>query len=123
MSRDEARTIVEWSICLPDVFDEVVDLASRGLEAGARSVFYGGLQPVLEDVASTSVARLLRHVLKGEERPFWHCLYVCPVATTLAQRTERDEGVIRDIVEELLRLQCSCADEVASLGLDPSQPS
>lgn len=123
MSRDEARTIVEWSIHLPAVFDEAVDLASRGLEAGARSVFYSELQSVLEGVASTSVARLLRHVLKGEERPFWHCLYVCPVATTLAQRTERDEGVIRDIVEELLRLQCSCADEVASLGLDPSQPS
>jgi hypothetical protein len=123
MSRDEARAIVEWSIHLPDVFDDAVDLASRTIEAGARSVFYSELQSVLESAASTSVARLLRHVLKGEERPFWHCLYVCPVATTLAQRTERDEGVIRDIVEELLRLQCSCADEVASFGVDPSQPS
>lgn len=123
MSRDEARTIVEWSIHLPDVFDEAVDLATRGLEAGARSVFYSELQSLLEGVASTSVARLLHHVLKGEERPFWHYTSVCLVAMSLVQQRDRDEGVNRDIVEELLRLQCPCGGEVASLVLDPSPPS
>jgi len=111
----EAKELVPWALEMEEDFEEAVELACAGPRAGApESIFY----PRFREGGHASrhpaaAARLLAHVLAGEDRPFWECDEASEIAMAAARSGQADPNDLRAILDQLLRLQCPGADSLA----------
>ncbi len=104
----EAKELMPWALEMDEAFDEAVTLACAGPRAGApASIFYSRFaERGAAERHPAAAARLLAHVLAGEDRPFWECDDASEVAMAAARSGQADPIELRAILDELLRLRC-----------------
>jgi hypothetical protein len=103
MTHEEASAMVEWVINLSESIDEGVALALSH-SAGLRE--HADILHRLDDErvqrAPASFARLLGHLLRGTDPPFWGGHYLSRLVPQLRPQADPDD--LNTIIEEAVRL-------------------
>jgi hypothetical protein len=113
LTPEEAKSMAEWALYLPTVFADAVDRVCDGPTGGADGLLFYSLEKTdLPERYPEAVTRLVRHVLIGQQRPFWHCDNAVAVGHRVAAAPSVAEADLKALVDELLRLHCPGADRI-----------
>ncbi|MEV5898330.1 hypothetical protein [Nonomuraea fuscirosea] len=105
LATDEASAIAGWAVYLTDSIDEGVTLATmRPAGLRMRSSTLRQVTADRIDHAPAQFAKLVAHLLRGTQPPFYGCDSLAGIVAQL--RGEAAPEHIRTIIEEALRLGC-----------------
>lgn len=105
----ESNAMAEWTLAFDEAFPDAV---AAVIQSDAHLTEHSQLLHRLPDASQLDThpeetATLLAHLLRTTPKPFWGCMDLGKVATSLSGRV--DSGLLRQIVDEAIRLGCSTA--------------
>jgi hypothetical protein len=113
LTPEEAKDMAEWPLYLPTVFEDAVARVCDGPTGGADGLLFYSLEKTdLPERYPEVVTRLVRHVLIGQQRPFWHCVNAVAVGHRVAAAPSVAAADLKALVDELLRLHCPGAEGI-----------
>jgi hypothetical protein len=104
---EEASAMAEWVVYLTNSVEDGVRLAAAHPAGLTQHGFLHHLDDDRLDRAPAAFAKLLAHLLRGTEGPFWGCNYLVRMVPRL--REWSDPVDVNVIVEQAIRLGCSDA--------------
>lgn len=109
LSQDEATQAAGWLLHLGDRFPEAVALVVKTpARLGEHSdVLYGLKDSDLLTTYPHDVLKLVTHLARHTEPPFWGCRFLAVIVDRLRSRVDRT--LLTPLVEEALRLGCASA--------------
>jgi hypothetical protein len=110
LTTEEATAMAPWAICLTESLEEGVRLATATPAGLAEhSLLLQKLTSERIDQAPSPIAKLVSHLLRGTQAPFYYCHEIQRIVHELTNGAEAED--LSTIREQALRLGCTDAPQ------------
>ena len=111
VSAEESAALLEWAVLLPEDFEEVCQCAcSMQVKEIDGAFYYEMHESGLAKAHPPAAARLLRHALEADARPFYACREALAIAADIVRSGTVEHDDVQAINSALLGLGCVPAD-------------